>query len=103
MNIDKTLICKRCNGKRFEVKREVTYEYTYKINTPEEDHLTENTEGLPFLFDDREKVNSHEYLLCLDCGAKYPCSLKENEEHVNFTILQRAIRADNVTNPEFLG
>jgi hypothetical protein len=103
MNIDKSLVCPKCLGKSFEIKREATYVYTYKVNTPIMDNQTENTAGLPFLFDNREKTNSTEYIKCLNCGAKYPCSLEEHDETVSFTILQKAIRADNVINPEFLG
>jgi hypothetical protein len=103
MNIDRSLVCPKCTGKCFEIKREATYVYTYKLNTPVMNDLSDNREGLPFLFDNREKTNSHEYLVCLGCGEKYPCSLEENDEKVKFTILQKAIRADSVENPQFLG
>ena len=103
MNISKSLVCPKCAGKSFEVKREATYVYTYKVNTPEVENLSDNKEGLPFLFDNREKTDSNEYLVCLDCGARYSCSLEENDEKVNLTILQKAIRADTQDSPRFLG
>lgn len=103
MNIDKDLICPKCKGKEFEIKREATYVYTYKINTPHMTNLTENEDGLPFLFDNREKTSSREFLLCLRCGEIYPCSLDANGEKVDFTIVQKAIRADHEINPGFLG
>jgi hypothetical protein len=103
MDINKSLKCPKCEGVSFEVKREATYVYTYKVNTPGVENLSDNKDGLPFLFDNREKTDSYEYLVCLDCGAKYPCSLEENGEKVNLTILQKAIRADSQENPQFLG
>jgi hypothetical protein len=103
MNINKSLTCPKCAGKSFEVKREATYIYTYKVNTPNLENLSANKEGLPFLFDNREKSASNEYLICLDCGAEYQCSLEEDGDKVNLTILQKAIRADNQENPQFLG
>lgn len=103
MNIDRALVCPKCTGRCFEVKREATYVYTYMVNTPVMENLSENREGLSFLFDRREKTNSKEYLLCLGCGSKYPCSLEEHDDTVKFTILQKAIRADNVVNPGYLG
>jgi hypothetical protein len=103
MNISKSLTCPKCAGRSFEVKREATYIYTYKVNTPTMENLSNNKEGLPFLFDNREKTDSNEYLVCLDCGAKYPCSLEENGDKVNLTILQKAVRADSQGSPQFLG
>lgn len=103
MNIDKSLTCPKCSGKSFEVKRKATYVYTYKLNTPAMENLSDNSEMLPFLFDNREKTDSNEYILCLACGTEYPCSLEENGDRVKLTILQKAIRADSQESPQFLG
>lgn len=103
MRIGESLICTKCNGTHFTVKREATYLYSYKLDTPETGKWSKDSESLPFLFDNRELINSHEYLQCEQCGAKYPCSLDERNNTINFTIEQKAIRADHVTNPEFLG
>lgn len=103
MRIDKELICKKCNSKNFEIKREVTYVYTYKVAPITQSQKSDEDENLPFLFDNREKANSSEFLLCLNCGEKYPYSFNETDESVDLTISQKAIRADNVTNPQYLG
>ena len=103
MNIDKSLVCQKCNGVYFKIRREATYLYTYTIDTPSTENSNENTEALPFLFDNREQVNSREYLECEQCGAKYPCALDELGGKIHFTILQKAIRSDYEPNPNFLG
>ncbi|MDR7857235.1 hypothetical protein [Tissierella sp.] len=103
MNIDKYLVCPKCNGVHFEVKREATFLYSYKLNTPLTNELSWETDVLPFLFDNREQLNSKEYIICEECGAKYPCDLNSNNTKFQFTILQKSIRSDLVQNPEFLG
>lgn len=103
MNIDESLKCPNCNGLRFEVKREATYLYTYKIDTPSTSASNNEDASLPFLFDNREKIGGKEYLECEKCGSKYPCDLDELSNKIHFTILQKAIRSDNQINPQFLG
>lgn len=103
MKIDKEMICEKCKNKSFEIKREVTYVYTYKISTYHKNIESEEEENLPFLFDNREKTNCSEYLLCMNCGEKYSCYLDDDNDLVKLTIMQQAIRADNVANPEYLG
>ncbi|NLZ48052.1 MAG: hypothetical protein GX895_04560 [Clostridiales bacterium] len=103
MELSKNLHCPRCNSKEFEIKRKVTYIYTYKINIDSNDENLDKTEELPFLFDNREKTESKEYLLCKTCKNKYPINLEEEGSKINFTILRKAIRADHIENPEFLG
>lgn len=96
MKLKEPLICTKCNGSHFTVKRVATYLYNYNLENS-------NSEALPFLFDDRELVESHEYLQCKQCGEKFPCVLDERNSIIDFTIEQKAVRADHVTNPEFLG
>jgi hypothetical protein len=96
LKLKESLVCTKCRGTHFTIKREATYLYSYNLEN-------KNSEALPFLFDNRELVQSHEYLQCEQCGAKFPCSLDERNSTLNFTIEQKAIRADHVTNPEFLG
>jgi transcription elongation factor Elf1 len=103
LNITESLTCPICNGVHFEVKREATYLYTYKLNTPNTEHWSENEETLPFLFDNREQIGNKEYLECKKCGSQFPCSLDELKERIEFTILRKAVRSDTQTNPEFLG
>ncbi len=102
MKIDEIPVCPSCGGQHFSVKREATYVYTYELETPDnENHITE--EALPFLFDNREQTGNREYLQCTQCGAQYPCDLDRQHDHIRFTILRKAIRADHQSNPEFLG
>ncbi|HRS21625.1 MAG TPA: hypothetical protein P5510_07650 [Clostridia bacterium] len=96
MELKEPLICTKCSGRHFTVKREATYLYSYDLEN-------KNSEALPFLFDNRELVDSHEYLQCEQCGARFPCTLDEYNSTINFTIEQKAVRSDHVTNPEFLG
>jgi hypothetical protein len=85
------------------MKREAAYLYTYKISTPDTKDWSKEDEGLSFLFDYRDQLSDKEYLECDTCKAKFPCDLKLADEHVDFTILQKAIRAENVVNADFLG
>ena len=103
MKINESLICTKCSGTRFSVKREATYLDSYNIDTPDSNQWSKDPEALPFLFDNRELINSREYLKCEQCGATFPCSLDDSNSTISFTISQKAVRADNITNPEFLG
>ena len=103
MNINEPLVCPKCNSKDFKMKRQATYVYTYKINTPNPNTLNNKEESLPFLFDNREKTESTEYLECDHCGAEYPCPFLTDKDKIDLTILQKAIRADHNNSPEFFG
>lgn len=103
MDIKKSLICPKCNGIRFEIKREATFLYSYKLDTPLTGEWSNENETLPFLFDNREQLNSKEYVECKKCGTQYPCDLSNDNAKIHFTILQKAIRSDLVKDPEFLG
>lgn len=103
MDIKMSLTCPKCNGVHFEIKREATFLYSYKIDTPLTDEWSNQNESLPFLFDNREQLNSTEYIECQECGAKYPCDLNNDNTKIHFTILQKAIRSDIVRDPEFFG
>lgn len=103
LKIDQSLNCPKCNGTYFTMKREAAYLYTYKINTPDTEHWSKENEGLSFLFDYREQLSDKEYLECEKCKTKFPCELKMADENVDFTILQKAIRSEFVSNPDYLG
>lgn len=102
MNIDKCLECPKCHGNYFKVKREATYLYSYELQPPSIENRNEGEEALPFLFDNREKIACKEYLQCDKCGTQYPCDLDELSGKIHFTILQKAIRSDFKTVPDFL-
>ena len=83
------------------MKHEATFLYTYKVETENGDE--EQSENLPFLFENREQTCFKEYIECRHCGMKYPCSFDKDNQTINLTIMKKAIRADNVDIPEFLG
>lgn len=103
MKIDKSLTCPKCGGIYFTMKREAAYLYTYYINTPDTENWSKENDGLSFLFDYREQLSDREYIQCEKCRTKYPCDMKLADENVDFTILQKAIRSEFVTNAEYLG
>ena len=103
MIINESLICPKCKGKNFEIKHEATFLYTYKIDSVNGTIDDEESENLPFLFDNREQTCFKEYIECSKCGVKYPCSINKENQTIDLTIMRKAIRADNVENPEFLG
>ncbi|MDT8718334.1 hypothetical protein IAI10_16835 [Clostridium sp. 19966] len=102
MYLNESIICPKCKSKNLSIKREATYLYTYQISQNKKESSNKD-EALPFLFDNRAKIDSKEYLQCESCGGKYPCKLDEFSGKIDFTILQKAIRADNQETPEFLG
>lgn len=103
MKIDKALLCPRCQGTHFTIKREAAYLYTYRLDTPETEHYSDKEEALPFLFDNRERTSDKQYLQCESCHSQFPCDIEMVDSHIDFTILQKAIRSYYVDNPDFLG
>ena len=102
MDLSKDLKCPECNSNKFYAKYEATYVYSYFIDSDKPGRNNKN-EFLPFLFDNRELKDSKEYVQCCNCGKQYPCNFSENHKGIDFTILQKAIRADHVAEPQFLG
>lgn len=102
MKLTEYITCPACSGKNFIAKYEATYVYSYTIDS-DVPGLKNKKDFLPFLFDNREPKGARQYIECSDCGARYPCSFSENNEGVDFIILQKAVRSDHVTEPEFLG
>jgi len=103
LNINKSLVCPKCNSKYLKMKRESTYVYTYKIGTPTNENFDDEKENLPFLFDNREEVNSKEYIECEKCGGKYPCSFDGNNKKNSLTIVKKAITSEYQEIPKFWG
>ena len=102
LKIHESLICPKCKGVHFTVKRETTYLYSYKLETPAPESI-KNDSNLPFLFDNREQLTNIEYLQCDECGAMYTYDLPKDNPKAQLTILQKAIRCDYVNTPEYLG
>jgi DNA-directed RNA polymerase subunit RPC12/RpoP len=103
LKINESIVCPKCNSENFEIKHEATYLYTYKINMTNANVEDEESENLPFLFDNREQTGFKEYIECNECGTKYPCCIDKVNQTIDLTIMKKAIRADNINNPEFLG
>jgi len=103
LKINESLVCPNCKGENFEMKHEATYLYTYKIDTINVYIDDKGLENLPFLFDNREQTCFKEFIECNQCGAKYPCSFDKDNQTIDLTIMKKAIRADNVKTPGFLG
>ena len=103
LKIHESIICPKCKGTHFTVKRETTYLYSYKLEITPPEKSIENDSNLPYLFDNREQIDNIEYLQCDECGEMYTYDLGKDSPHVQLTILQKAIRCDYVNNPEFLG
>ncbi len=103
LEIKNSIVCPKCKGNSFELKREATYIYTYKLEAPVAENTNEKDEALPFLFDNREKSGDREYLQCGSCGSQFPCESDIANAKIHMTIVQKAIRSDNVENPDFLG
>jgi DNA-directed RNA polymerase subunit RPC12/RpoP len=103
LDLSENLKCPRCSNNHFSIERTVTYVYSYKFDADNIEYVTDKTEALPFLFDNREKTDSVEYIKCEACGSKYPVSLDEYDKKINMTILEKAIRSDFINNPQYLG
>lgn len=103
LKIDAHLVCPKCSGTHFVIKRETTYLYTYKLDTSITEHWSANEEALPFLFDNRDQLKNKDYLECSECKAQYNCAFDDTDSKIHLTILQKAIRSDYDKNPDFLG
>jgi hypothetical protein len=100
MDLHQKIKCPHCQGTHFTAKYESTYVYSYKIDSPESN--TADTPA-PYLFDNREQKGNRQYIECDHCKAKYPCEFTMDSEHVDFTILQKAIRANYTEDVGFWG
>lgn len=100
MNLHQTIKCPHCSGTHFTAKYESTYVYSYKIDSPESNTADS---PVPYLFDNREQTNAKQYIECNNCKTKYPCEFTMDSENVDFTILQKAIRANYTKDIEFWG
>lgn len=96
------ITCPICGNDEFVARFQASYIYSYRIDNDAPGSENED-EFLPFLFDNREQVDSKEYLECVKCKNKFPCNFNEGTKGVSMTILQKAIRSDHTVDPEFLG
>lgn len=92
--MDKTrcLFCPICKTSNFLIKHQATYVYSYVIDS-DAPGLNNSEEFLPFLYDNREQIDTKQYLECSGCGAVYPCFFNEWDRKVGLQELQYAINA----------
>jgi DNA-directed RNA polymerase subunit RPC12/RpoP len=92
MKSDISVTCPNCGKNRLLLKYAVTYEYSYALdaNAPGE---CNTDELLPYLYDNREQKDSHQYIQCETCGAKYPCYFDHWVKGIDAEALQKAICA----------
>lgn len=95
------LTCPKCQNKELIIRREVSYVYSYKIDTDES--IESKLQEYPYLFYNREILDSKDYIQCSKCGAQFPFSFGDNPKESKMTILKKAIRSDRVKNPQFFG
>lgn len=102
MNLSNHMTCPACGSSSFTAKYEATYEYSYTLDF-DAPGLKNHDEFLSFLFDNRELTNAKQYVECRECNAQYPCFFTREDEGIGFTIIQKAIRSDHASMPQFLG
>ncbi|QUH27063.1 hypothetical protein [Serpentinicella alkaliphila] len=102
MQLLREIACPKCLSKKFSVKYESTYVYSYKIEPPNSTEPKDEN-GLSFLFDNREQKGFKQYIECLECKTQYPCQFTMDSKNIDFTILSKAIRSNYVEKPEFFG
>lgn len=91
MTIKESLICPKCQGIHFEMKKEATYLYTYNLDTPLTSNCSIQGEPLPFLFDQRDMLKSSEYIQCKNCGQQYFYDFNNNTIKDELTALKKAV------------
>lgn len=96
------ITCPQCGSNDLIAKFQASYVYSYRIDNDAPGSENDD-EFLPFLFDNREKTDSKEYLECNNCKTKFPCDFNEGTKGISMTILQKAIRSDHAVDPEFYG
>lgn len=103
MNINETITCPYCHNSHFTAKYEATYVYSYHIDTSSMASSNSDDIPAPFLFDNREQKDFKQYIECDQCKTKYPCEFSLDTDKINYTILQKAIRASHTNNIKFWG
>lgn len=99
------LTCPQCQNNQFIIHHEATYVYSYKLenDTVSQETMEEKLNEYPYLFYNREILNSKDYIQCTTCGAQYPFDFGKDPKESRMTILRQAIRSDSTENPGFLG
>ena len=88
----KNLICPVCQNKRFLLKYEASHVYSYVIDTDAPGHKNKD-EFLSFQYDNRELMESEQYVECQACGTKFPCSFNIWNNNSSLNELQSVINS----------
>jgi transposase-like protein len=88
------IVCPSCNSSNLTAKYEAKYVYSYIIdsNAP---GLKNKEELLPFLYDNREQVESRQYIKCESCGKQFPCFFSTKSNGIDLNDLQKVFSNDN--------
>jgi len=94
MDNSNILICPLCHNNRLIVKYEASHVYSYQIDSDAPGRKNKE-EFLSFLYDNRELTHSDQYVECLTCGAKFPCSFNVWNKNTSLQELQDAMNNYN--------
>ncbi|HEY9058888.1 MAG TPA: hypothetical protein VIO64_00060 [Pseudobacteroides sp.] len=88
------IACPSCNSNNLTAKYEAKYVYSYIIdsNAP---GLKNDQELLPFLYDNREQVESTQYIKCENCGRQFPCFFSAKSNGIDLNDLQKVLSYDH--------
>ncbi len=103
MKVNEKIVCPHCHHCDFTAKYEATYVYSYHLDTTNNTSSHSDDTSAPFLFDNREQKGYKQYIECNYCKAQYPCEFTLDSDHVDFTILKKAIRSSHTDDVEFSG
>ncbi|WP_066498056.1 hypothetical protein [Abyssisolibacter fermentans] len=92
-------ICPNCNSPMISLKKEATYLYTYNIDSNDR---FKKTNLIPFIFDNRMRLEMHEYIQCENCGKKFQFKIDNEDNRIQLTIEKKALQSNNLSEPKFL-
>ena len=72
MRDTKLLVCPVCKTNSFLLKHKATCVYSYLIDS-DAPKLKNTDEFLPFMFDNREQIETKQFLECNTCGSNFMC------------------------------
>lgn len=90
MDNARVLVCPVCKQNNFVVRYEASHVYSYVVDSDAPGRKNHD-EFLSFLYDKRELTNSDQYVECLSCGAKFPCSFNLWNKNTSMKELQDTI------------
>ena len=92
MHNSNILDCPLCHNNYFVIKYESTFVYSYVIDQ-DAPGIKNTNEFLSFMYDNRDKKESKQYIECQSCGSKFLCSFNQWNSSVGLEELQSIINA----------